>query len=239
MTSSISMTNFQSVNNPLSECLHHGAILGGIVTAIKACEDVTFSTFRHWRSSDYLAYDGQGTDGVVSFVDGLIVGLVHTAHSDRNRARCHDPDSLKSMLFRGMPVVHRARAELLASTYLRMGNDERASFTTAFWDENGLLVAAESWDNVIASGGFIFDNELIEDKNLSMRRWENAIEMTPEQVTLSWRLYQRRVANFPQRIIMSEEEIGLLRSISTSNNTVDTVFRLLAEMDINSPVTGL
>jgi hypothetical protein len=107
--------------------------------------------------------------------------------------------------------------------------------TTAFWDDNGYLTAADPWETVLEHGADVISDELIEDADLALERARVGDGMSEEQVRFVRTLFQRKCAHPPVRLVISDAEAGWLRSQSNDPRAIVLCSELLQEMGIIIP----
>jgi hypothetical protein len=82
--------------------------------------------------------------------------------------------------------------------------------TTGFWNQGEALVAAEPWEEVLNHGGSLIREELMEDPDQAIRKWNR--DLTSELVTLVLKLFERKMTQPEAPIELAPAESRLLRS---------------------------
>src|SRR5271165_1853818 len=160
---------------PKKATVWSGAILGGIVNAVKTAEDLGFSSFSGWSRNTYVLRGGDGRDGAITFAgghwypDAPLVGAFFNIHG-RN---FHDDPALLEYCFRGCPAYQRSLANGGALRFLLFTGPNAIRATAAFWDECDRVSASDSWDVQLANGVDLIAAELIEDHDAAMAAFQD------------------------------------------------------------------
>jgi hypothetical protein len=205
-----------TTGTPKCIVLWRGAVLGGIVYAVKSAENALFASYRYWVGQDYVVTNMEGIDGMVSF-DGergeRVVGTFFSSDSLRSpyrRPETYDVDQF----FRGMPPCHRCLLDTRRRPTVEW-DEGIPCVTSAFWDDGQeYLTAADPWDAVFNEGAKLVRIELTEDVHAAILEWERQAGMSPEQVRLTRSLFDRRMAQEYGMIDLTKAEVAFLRSTS-------------------------
>ncbi len=220
---------------PRKTSLWRGAILGGIITAIKSAENRFFATCCGWAEDSYALNGGDGRQGVVIFQEGnhsdrgILVGVFFDPNGPRWRGRESDHVDLDK-LFQGCPAPQRRLAELIALPFLEyqpLGPGVYLA-TAVFWDDGEFLAASDPWDLLLRNGGSLLTKELIEDLDAALTEWNNDCQLSPNQVELALLLFKQKTAKPERPITLTRAQVDFLRS--TFRDPKET-YRELAALD--------
>jgi hypothetical protein len=235
-----SLSGFPSV-----AVLWNGAVLGGIINAVKTAEAPDVAHYRQWIRNNYILNGGDGREGVITFAGGHwyskgpLVGVFSNVHSRRSPVVPPHEWSTEQAL-RGAPQYQRDLADQSALTYLELEVCGRTDprVTAAFWDDDhGYLTAPDPWETVLEHGANIIEDECIEDLDLALERARISDGMCEEQVSFVRALFERKTAHPPKRLLLSDAEADWLRSQSSDPRSIDLCSELLKEMGIIVPRT--
>ncbi len=81
--------------------------------------------------------------------------------------------------------------------------------TTAFWiDDNGAY-SIDSFEEMEENGGFLLEIPLL-DTESAIERLEEEYEMTEAQIDLLQLVYERKIQNPNEEILLSKEEVAMI-----------------------------
>src|SRR5271165_1525315 len=159
---------------PKKATVWSGAILGGIVNAVKTAEDLGFSSFSGWSRNTYVLRGGDGRDGAITFAgghwyrDAPLVGAFFNVHGRNFR----DNAALLEHCFLGCPAYQRSLANGGALRFLLFEGPRDIRVTAAFWDDGDRVRASDAWDVQLANGVDLITAELIEDHDAALAAFQ-------------------------------------------------------------------
>jgi hypothetical protein len=192
---------------PKTAVLRPGAILGTIANAVMCADTPDFAVYQRWEGNNYLVDGTDGTYGAITFEKGSVVGVFFDAQSDRSPFRLKGAYDI-GVFFRGMDASHHVIAQngalkywhqLLAGRYV-------PCVTSAFWDNGEYLMAADFWDAVYENGAHVIRIQLIEDTGVALKEWQDAYQMTNDQVAFVESLWERRLVGHHEQIQLTPAE---------------------------------
>lgn len=201
---------------PTKWTLWSGAIVGGIVNAIMTAQSASYAPFREWFRNHYALNGADGREGVITFAgghwyaDGPLIGLFYDVHSKRGWPREQEVEPV----FRGCPAYQRSLADQQALRTLRLEIDGQTVYriSTVFWDQEDCLAAIEPWEQVMANGASLICEELTEGCDSAISHFQEAYQMSPEQMAFAEMLFKRKIQRPPARIEPSESDVSWLQS---------------------------
>ena len=201
---------------PRKSVVWSGAILGGIISAAMSARGTLFACFRNWDRNHYVLNGMDGREGLITFAgghwfpDAPLVGVFHDIHSDRFRP---EAELDLEQFFQGCPKYQRSLADQVALQHLQLEFHEKIlhRVTTAFWDEGEYLAAADPWDDVLANGANLLDEELMEDRETIFAQLR--MSMSPDQVAVIRSLFERKISRPAPTIKLTLTEVRLLESM--------------------------
>lgn len=94
---------------------------------------------------------------------------------------------------------------------LEEDEDGRVSpaITTAFWGDKHSIISIDNIIRIVQGGGYLLERQLM-DSDSAIQAWRDYYEMTSEQVELLKSIYDRKVSNPNERIILTKSEIEMI-----------------------------
>lgn len=83
------------------------------------------------------------------------------------------------------------------------------SITTAIWGDNDTIISNDNIVRMIQCGGYLLENQLMESDD-AIEAWQEYYEMTAEQLELLKSIYDRKINNPHETIILTKNEIELI-----------------------------
>jgi hypothetical protein len=223
---------------PKKSVVWSGAILGGIVHAVK-CNEVYF-VFGSWSCNHYVLNGVDGREGVITFAgghwypDAPLVAVFHNIHGGRFRIPEKDPLEL---YFRGCPPYQRSLAEQLALPYLRSDHHgiPLHRVTAAFWDEGEYVTAADPWDLVLANGADLLSDEFIEDREAAFAALRTNSGLSPDEEALARSLFERKMASPAAGVEMTPAEAAWVAERAGNETFLERCRQRFEEIGIYMP----
>jgi hypothetical protein len=198
--------------SPESSTLRRGALLGAIVNAVMRAQRTGYECYQYWDGPHYIVDGTDGRRGAVALPEETVVGVMFDCHSPRSpyHAAHYDLDRF----FEGATAFQRSLAEEGPLRYMihLVNGEPRPCITSAFWEENGRLVGAEPWNEVVQEGGDILRIELIASREEALSEWQDSYQMSAEQVALARRIFERKLATPAAPAVLTESEARFLAS---------------------------
>jgi len=188
------------------EQLWKGCILNSIANAIFVAHDPDLSHESSWDGCNYSMQDSQGGRGTITFhPDYTIVCL-----QDVNSERIDEWIDAKKF-FEGAPseVLEIAKEEALQYVLEEVEGETMPFITAAFWIEESGAYSIDSFEEVEEHGGFLLEIPLL-DMESAMERLEEEYELTEEQIELLQLVYERKIKNPNEEIMLSKEEVAMI-----------------------------
>lgn len=191
------------VNSQLNKkSLWNGCILASIAHAIMVAHYPELSYEQSWDGENYNVVDGSGR-GTITFKSHYFVGAFRSDNFTRTDI------STALDFFTGAPkdVMELAKDETLE--YLLVENEDGTiapSITTAFWGDNDTITSVDNIVRIVQCGGYLLDRQTMEIRS-AIESWRDYYGMTSEQVDLLRSIYDRKVNNPNQSIMLTKNEI--------------------------------
>lgn len=193
--------------------LWHGALLGGIINAIKCAESASFDSVRQWVDNDYVRDGGDPRLGAVRFEhglqssDGFLVGLFFDPQSKISAYHFRDYD-LNSILA-PIPSSLKQIANDMVKEYMLDDEDENEPVplvTTAIWceGENDVINSAIPWDEAFEEGASLIENELRGADEEAIAGWQANYGLSPSELEFGSALYRMRIAKPGVDIVLDD-----------------------------------
>lgn len=196
-----------NVNSQLNQTnLWNGCILVSIAHAIMVSHYPELSYEHSWDGDNYSVVNDEGARGTVSFKSDYFVAAFRNEHFPRT-------DMLVAIDFlKGAPkeVIQLASDETF-EYLLEEDEDGRVSpaITTAFWGDKHSIISIDNIIRIVQGGGYLLERQLM-DSDSAIQAWRDYYEMTSEQVELLKSIYDRKVSNPNERIILTKSEIEMI-----------------------------
>lgn len=202
---------------PQASSLLQGSFLGTIAHSISVMLYPDFSHEQSWDGINYNIQDSMGSRGTVTFAGDQVVGVFFDCNSPRNPYRSGENNQiLLQRLFNGIPAYlwNIAKKEALQYVLQEYNGQVLPVVTAVFWSKGEYLTAAEPWDRVFGHGAHLVKLQLL-DIESAIVGWQEEYEFLPAQVDLMRQLFNRKMAAPGHSILLSEQELSILRSRGT------------------------
>ncbi|MFI8672692.1 hypothetical protein ACIGIJ_22860 [Bacillus paranthracis] len=187
------------------EQLWKGCILNSIANAIFVAHDPDLSHESSWDGCNYSMQDSQGGRGTITFHPDYTIACLQDVNSERM-----DEWIDATNYFEGAPseVLEIAKEEALQYVLEEVEGETMPFITAAFWIEESGAYSIDSFEEVEEHGGFLLEIPLL-DMESAMERLEE-YELTEEQIELLQLVYERKIKNPNEEIMLSKEEVAMI-----------------------------
>ncbi|MGM2833917.1 hypothetical protein ACS2TZ_34865 [Bacillus cereus group sp. Bce025] len=188
------------------EQLWKGCILNSIANAIFVAHDPDLSHESSWDGFNYSMQDSQGGRGTITFHPDYTIACLQDVNSERI-----DEWIDATNYFEGAPseVLEIAKEEALQYVLEEVEGETMPFITAAFWIEESGAYSIDSFEDVEEHGGFLLEIPLL-DMESAMERLEEEYELTEEQIELLQLVYERKIKNPNEEIMLSKEEVAMI-----------------------------
>ncbi|OFD71036.1 hypothetical protein BWGOE8_49770 [Bacillus mycoides] len=165
-----------------------------------------FSHESSWDGFNYSVQDSQGGRGTITFHPKYTIVCLQDVNSERIEEWIDAAN-----YFEGAPskVVDIAKEEALQYVLEEVEGETVPFITTAFWiDDNGAY-SIDSFEEMGEHGGFLLEIPLL-DTESAIERLEEEYELTEEQIELLQLVYERKIQNPNEEIMLSKEEVAMI-----------------------------
>ena len=83
--------------------------------------------------------------------------------------------------------------------------------TAAFWGTGEEIYSQEEFDEMIDDGGFLLERQAM-DIETAINEWQEDAEMSDVQINLLKSVFQRKIDNPSEVIVLTAEEIQMIES---------------------------
>ncbi|OAB37798.1 hypothetical protein [Paenibacillus glacialis] len=195
------------LNNQLNKNnLWSGCMLAAVAHAIMVAHYPELSYEHSWDGLNYSVVDGSGGRGTITFNDKYCVG----AFRNENVTRTEFSTAID--FFNGSPkeVFELAKNETLE--YLLEETEDGMSMpliTTSFWGDDNNIISVDNIVRLVQNGGYLLEKQLMEYES-AVEAWRDYYEMTDVQVDLLGSIYNRKVKNLENTIVLTKREIEMI-----------------------------
>lgn len=200
--------------------LWQGCLLAAIAHAIMVSRYSDMANEHSWDGINYSVQDSSGARGTVTFHEEYCVA----AFREENRGRLLAKNKkLEGRLnfkvaaetyFAGAPkaALELARAETLQ--YLRDEIDGQvcSCITTSCWGTEDKVYSIDSYEDFLACGGFLLATQC-QDAEIGIKSWQEEYDMSAKQVGLLRGIFEHKLKNPAEALILSEGELHLLAEV--------------------------
>ncbi|MGN5653594.1 hypothetical protein [Bacillus sp. Brlt_9] len=188
------------------EQLWKGCILKSIADAIFVAHAPDFSHESSWDGCNYNMQDGQGGRGTITFYPDYTIVCLQDLNSERM-----DEWIDAANYFEGAPseVLEIAKEEALQYVLEEVDGENVPFITTAFWIEDSGAYSIDSFEEMEEHGGFLLEIPLF-DQQSAIERLEEEYELTEEQIELLQLVYERKIKNPNEEMMLSKEEVAMI-----------------------------
>ncbi|MEJ9115911.1 hypothetical protein LAV76_24410 [Bacillus paramobilis] len=187
------------------EQLWKGCILKSIANAIFVAHAPDFSHESSWDGFNYSMQDSQGGRGTITFHPDYTIVCLQDVNSERI-----DEWIDAANYFEGAPseVIDIAKEEALQYVLEEVEGETVPFITAAFWIEESGAYSIDSFEEMEEHGGFLLEIPLL-DLQSAIERLEE-YELTEEQIELLQLVYERKIKNPNEEIMLSKEEVAMI-----------------------------
>lgn len=188
------------------EQLWKGCVLNSIAHAINVAHCPDFSHESSWNGFNYNMQDSQGGQWTITFHPNYTIVCLQDVNSERI-----DEWIDAENYFEGAPseVIHIAKEETLQYILEEVEGETVPFITTAFWIEDSGAYSIDSFEEMEEHGGFLLEIPLL-DLQSAIERLEEEYELTEEQIELLQLVYERKIKNPNEEIMLSKEEVAMI-----------------------------
>ncbi|HDR4561207.1 hypothetical protein [Bacillus cereus] len=188
------------------EELWKGCVLNSIAHAINVAHCPDFSHESSWDGFNYSMQDTQGGRGTITFHPDYTIVCLQDVNSERI-----DEWIDATNYFEGAPseVIDIAKEEALQYVLEEVEGETVPFITAAFWIEESGAYSIDSFEEMEEHGGFLLEIPLL-DLQSAIERLEEEYELTEEQIELLQLVYERKIKNPNEEIMLSKEEVAMI-----------------------------
>ena len=181
-------------------------MLASIAHAIMVAHYPKISNEHSWDGINYNVQDNEGARGTITFDNKFCVGAFRYDNSDRAKAI-----SNFKQYFEGAPrdIVKLAENEALQYLLDDIEGEILPSITTSFWGIGEDFFTLDSIKDMNKNGGFLLEKQLM-DVDIAIKSWEEYYDMSSKQSELLKIVFDRKINQRDERILLSKDEIKLI-----------------------------
>ncbi|NDI36670.1 hypothetical protein EPK97_18285 [Chengkuizengella sediminis] len=184
--------------------LWNGCILASIAHSIMVAHYPYLSNEHSWDEFNYNFQNSEGVRGTVTFQNNFLVAAFRNDETVPRKFTSMD-------FFQGAPdkIIKIAETETLQYLLESINGEDMPLITTAIWGFENKVFSLDTFDIMIRNGGGLLERQVMEVQK-AIESWEEYYEMTEEQTTLMKSIYQRKISNPKEKIVLSLNEINLI-----------------------------
>lgn len=150
--------------------------------------------------------DSQGGRGTITFYPDYTIVCLQDVNSERI-----DEWIDAANYFEGAPseVIDIAKEEALQYVLEEVGGETVPFITAAFWIEESGAYSIDSFEEMEEHGGFLLEIPLLNLQS-AIERLEEEYELTEEQIELLQLVYERKIKNPNEEMMLSKEEVVMI-----------------------------
>lgn len=192
--------------------LWEGCILASINHAIMTAHYPYSSHEQSWDGINYSIQDGGSIRATITFHPSGCVAVFCEDKSTRAYGKKSKELALQDY-FKNAPteIFKIAKDECLQYMLDEIDNETQPIISTSIWEENGSFYSMDSLETFLEEGG-----EILEKHSLPIEEaqeiWMEELEMTEEQSKLILSIFNRKMANPLEKIILTPDEIKIIGS---------------------------
>ncbi|MFC3746072.1 hypothetical protein [Paenibacillus sp. GCM10012306] len=191
--------------------LWRGCTFAAIAHAIMVAHFPKSSNEHSWDGMNYSVQDSMGTRGTITFSPNYVVAAFRNDKSERVSA---NKFAEAINYFHGAPieVIELAKSETLQYLLDDIDGNVKPLITTAFWGTSIKSYSLDSLEELNDHGAFLLENQLMDFEN-SLESWKEYYDMSSEQCDLLISIFNRKVTNPNETIVLTKEEITMLGDV--------------------------
>lgn len=216
------------INEISQKKLWEGCMLATISHAVMVGEYPELSSEHSWDGINYNIQDLAGCKGTITFFNDSFVGVFQSAShiNIENYSLENVSELLKDA---DEDIVRIAKEEALQYVLEDVNGDVIPVISAVFWGIDNQIYGSFSYDEIMEKGGYILKNQL-KSYEESMASWIEYYEMNDEQIALTKKLFDKKLAAGESEIILTGEERRILTELYEDN--VEECIESLKEIDI-------
>lgn len=192
--------------------LWEGCMFGSINHAIMVAHYPYVSHEQSWDGINFSIQDGSSTRATITFHPSGCVAVFRNDKSNRAYGKKSKEIKLEDY-FKNAPaeILKIANEECLQYLLDEIDSKIQPVISTSVWEENGNFYSMDSLETFLEEGG-----EILQKQSLSIDEaqeiWMEEFEMTEEQSELTLSIFNRKMANPTEKIILTPDEIKIIGS---------------------------
>jgi len=192
--------------------LWEGCIFASITHAIMVAHCPYVSHEQSWDGINYTIQNGSGSVAAITFHPLGCVAVFLEVSSERSFGEKRNELKLEDYFKKSPKEIFKiANEECLQYMLDEIDNEIRPIISTCIWEENGVFHSIDPLDIFLEEGG-----ELLYPHSLSIEEskeiWMEEFEMTEEQYELILSIFNRRITDPTEKIILTPDEIEIIGS---------------------------
>ncbi|MEI5906673.1 hypothetical protein WAK64_06330 [Bacillus spongiae] len=194
--------------NEIGDQLWEGCILASIAHAIMVAHYPELANEHSWDDINYNVQNSSGGRGTITFHTNYVVGAFRNEDSERESNY-----TVALNYFNGAPqeVIDVAVNESLQYLLDDIHGSVAPVITTAFWGNKGGSNSNDNDEEFIKNGGFLIERQAL-NIEVAINEWIEDYYMTESQVSLLHSLFERKISNPNDKIMLTESEIKMIES---------------------------
>ncbi|CAM4151780.1 hypothetical protein BAMA_05340 [Bacillus manliponensis] len=184
--------------------LWKGCMFTSIAHAIMTAHYPDFSHESSWDGMNYNIQNSEGARGTVTFHPECIVAAFQDMDSEREVE-----EAISYFEGAGEKVKEIAEEETLQYLLEDIDGEMKPFVTAAFWEENGIMYSVDSLDEVEVHSGCLLEAQLMRIEEAEEFLEEN-YEMNESQLKLLRIVYERKIENPNEQIVLSKDEVEMI-----------------------------
>ena len=184
--------------------LYEGCVQAAITHAVAVGIYPELNYEHSWDGINYCMNNSQGCRAAITFHNDYIIAVFQDIHKvDRNI------DALSFFDGASEEIIQIAKSEALQYVLEDIEGITKPVISSAFCGTWEQLKSIQSLDEIIESGGYIIDSQLL-PYHVAMDEWRDYYNLDTHQITLISKLFNKKINSHKERLILEDDEIQLL-----------------------------
>lgn len=188
--------------------LWQGCILASIAHAINVAHYPDLAHEQSWDGFNYSVQDSSGTRGTITFHPNCLLAAFRNENSERLLTY---KDALEYFMDSPEEVKELAVNETLQYLLEDIDGKTVPVITTAFWGNSENIYSQDDINKLIENGGFLLERQA-SDVETALNEWHDYYEMSDAQINLLNSIFQRKIENPSEVIVLTLGEIQMIES---------------------------
>lgn len=227
----VNILNKHFTNGWNTERFWRACVLNWLTHALMLTHYPMLSHEHSWDGINYSVQNSGGKRGTITFADdGICIAAFRDDNCDRDFSGV---EALQFFNHAPQEVIDIASTETLQYLLNTVNGEDIPVITSAFWTNSYEIFSNSSYYEMLHDGANLLRFQLMDYDN-AIVALKAEYELTEKQLWLITHLYERKISNPDQQIVLTNSEVDMLGT-SISVQGMEEAKEVLQELDIILP----